>query len=335
MIRHRALAGATVGLLAAVLGLPGAALAGPRGTDTRLCAIHPLPLPTGVALGRAQAVDPTGRFVAGIGSRVVDGVWEQVLLLWRGGRVTAVDTALAEQVVGVNASGVVVGNAFITARPQPWRYQDGRPTDLVVPGSVSGAWVTGINGRGDIVGFGAVEATENAIVLRWPADRPGAVEVVDVLPDATATAVLDDGTILGYGRESLGASSYVGWMLRPDGRLTLLTMPGRRSAYVSAARGGWAVGGAGDDGEEGFAPVRWDLRTGATTMLDPTAGSVEGVTPDGVVLGSWAVWRDGRLTPLPSADDVSSLGSEAIADNGTVVGWTNTGRLTPARWTGC
>ncbi|MBM7078625.1 MULTISPECIES: hypothetical protein [Micromonospora] len=337
MIRHRLLAGAVVALLTAVPGLPGTAAAGPpRGDGLRPCALRPLPLPTGVAHGRATAVDPTGRYVAGIGTRITDGVWEPALLLWQGSRVTAVDTALAEEVVGVNSAGVVIGNAYVTAVQRPWRYQGGRLTDLPVPGSVSGAWVTGINGRGDIVGYGAVEETESTIPLRWPADRPGTVATIGTPPDGAALAVLDDGTVVGSARASAGSSSYAGWVLHPDGQLDRLTVPGRSNAWVLAARDGWAAGVTADDPDGQQHPVRWELATGRATVVDPAVQPVQDVTAGGVVLGLRAVWHPDGVTPLPGAvDGFPGVQAQAIADTGTTVGWTTTDRLTPVRWTGC
>ncbi|OWV02644.1 hypothetical protein B5D80_25075 [Micromonospora wenchangensis] len=336
MIRHRLLAAAAVGLLTAVAALPGTAPAGPRRDGLRLCALHPLPLPAGVTHGRATAVDPTGRYVAGIGTRITDGVWEPVLLLWQGARVTAVDTALAEDVVGVNSAGVVIGNAYVTAMQRPWRYQDGRLTDLPVPGNVSGAWVAGINGRGDIVGHGAVEATGSSIALRWPADRPGTVETIDTPPDGAALAVLDDGTVVGNARVSAGSSSYAGWVRRPGGQVVRLTVPGRPNAWVLAARGGWAAGTTGDDPDGDRSPVRWGLDTGKATVVDPAVEPVQDVTAGGVLLGLRAVWHADGVTPLPGAvAGFPDVQARAVTDTGTAVGWTTTDRLTPVRWTGC
>ncbi|QDY09193.1 hypothetical protein FJK98_20200 [Micromonospora sp. HM134] len=336
MIRHRLLAGAVVGLLTAVLGLPGTAPAGPRRDGLRLCALHPLPLPAGVAHGRATAVDPTGRYVAGIGTRITDGVWEPALLLWQGARVTVVDTALAEDVVGVNSAGVVIGNAYVTAVQRPWRYQNGGLTDLPVPGSVSGAWAAGINGRGDVVGYGAVEATESMIALRWPVDRPGTVETIDTPPDGVAVTVLDDGTVVGSARVSAGSSSYAGWVRRPDGQFVRLTVPGRSNAWVFAARGGWAAGTTGDDPDGQRQPVRWELGTGKATVVDPAVEPVQDVTAGGALLGPRAVWHADGVTPLPGAvAGFPGVQARAVTDTGTAVGWTTTDRFTPVRWTGC
>ncbi|WP_328346076.1 hypothetical protein [Micromonospora sp. NBC_00421] len=338
MVRHRMLAGVAVGLLTAALGLPGAAVAGPRQDSLRLCVLHPLPLPAEATQGKAEAVDPANRFVAGTGARITDGVWEPLLLLWRGNRVTAVPTPLAGEVTGVNTAGVVIGNGSISATYRPWRYQDGQLTELPVPGTVSNVWATGINARGDIVGHGSVEATETQLPLRWPADRPGTVETVTPLTEGSADAVLDDGSVVGTSVAPGGTTHYAGWVRRPDGGIHWLAVPGKPRSWASAARGDWAAGGADDTPDEGDGtPYRWNLRTGKVTPVHPAVGwRIYGVTTSGVVVGDAAVGHGDRVTPLPGrGGSVHYLKAESIADDGTVVGWTSGGRLSPARWTGC
>ncbi|MBM7085872.1 hypothetical protein ACN267_11280 [Micromonospora sp. WMMD734] len=338
MIGQRVFAGAAVGLLTAALALPGSAAAGPRRDSIGYCALRPLPLPAGLTHGEAQAVDPTGRFVAGIGTRITDGVWEQLLLIWQGNRVTAVDTPLAGEVTGINPAGVVIGNGAMSATYRPWRYQDGQLTELPVPGTVSNVWAEGINARGDIVGRGSVDAAETQVPLRWPADRPGTVETVAPLTDAVANAVLDDGSVVGTSVGPDGPPSYAGWVRRPDGSIRWLSVPGKPRAWASVGRGDWAAGGVDDTPEEGDGtPQRWNLRTGAATPVHPAVGwRIYGVTASGVVLGESAVGHGDRVTPLPGAGNtIRFVRAGAIADNGTVVGWTVGDRLTPVRWTGC
>ncbi|WP_432906754.1 hypothetical protein ACQP1S_13460 [Micromonospora matsumotoense] len=339
MIHHRTLAGAAVGLLTAALGLPGVAVAGPRGDSVRLCALHPLPLPAEVTEGKAEAVDPANRFIAGTGIRTTDGVREPMLLLWHGSRVTALPTPLAQEVTGVNTAGVVVGNGFVDGTYRPWRYQDGQFTVLPVPGTVSNVWTAAINARGDIVGDGAVEATESVLPLRWPADRPGTVETIDPPANGGADAVLDDGSVVGTSVAPGGPPDYAGWVRRPDGGIRWLTVPGKPRSWATAARGNWAAGGADDTPDEGDGtPHRWDLRTGTATPVHPAVGwQINGVTTSGVVLGNAAVGHGDQVTPLPGrGGSVGSLRGASIADDGTVVGWIAGGPFSsPVRWTGC
>ncbi|MFI9638991.1 hypothetical protein ACIG87_02830 [Micromonospora sp. NPDC051925] len=295
-------------------------------------------MPADVTRGLAEAVDPGDRFIAGTGTRITDGVWEPMLLLWQGSRVTAVSTPLLQSVTAVNTAGVVIGDAVVGSSYRPWRYQDGQLTTLPVPETVSDGWPAGINARGDIVGRGSLKTVDRQIALRWPADRPGTVETIGPAY-ATADAILDDGTVVGTSAGPTDLSDSAGWVLRPDGRISWLTVPGKPRAWAVAARGNWAAGGVDDTPEEGDGtPQRWDLRTGAATPVHPAVGwRINGVTPSGAVLGDAGVGHgDREWTPLSGPKPgVSGLRAESIADNGTVVGWLLGDRVTPARWTGC
>ncbi|TDB80160.1 hypothetical protein [Micromonospora sp. KC721] len=334
---NRALTGLAIGLLTATLGAPGVATAASRPVGARLCALKPLPLPTDVTHGEAEVIDPTGRFIAGRGVRITGDVWESLLLLWDGPRVSVVPTDAGEQVSGVNRNGVVIGSIFVGGSYRPWRYRDGRLEELLVPASVSGAWAEGINARGDIVGRGAVEATETMLPLLWPADRPGTVEVIDAPRDAIPMEILDDGTVVGNAGGSGGSPPALAWVRRTDGRIDRLTRPTGEYSWVTAAAGDWAVGGVGPgpDGE-GYTPTRWDLRSGIDVPTNPGLSTVRDINARGIVLGVKAVDHGDRLVPLPGAvpGTVSVWGME-IADNGTVVGYLSTDRLRPVRWIGC
>ncbi|MET8281768.1 hypothetical protein [Micromonospora sp. NPDC005174] len=336
-VGNRLLASLTAGTLIATLGLPGVATAESTHQSVSTCALQTLPYPTDMH-GRATAVDPTGKFIAGIGYGVDDDGWRPRLLLWAGARpgawnqprLTIVETAVVEEVEGINRNGVAVGNAVVDHIYRPWRYRDGRLEWLPVLPGASNVFTSGINSRGDIVGRASVEETETSLPLLWPVDRPGTVEVIDAPYDAGATEILDDGTIIG------GAGGF-GWVRHPDGTTDRLTVPGARWAGIVAARGTWAVGSIGTGpGEEDRAPVRWDLRTGVATAVPPALVSTLDVNSQGAVLGDRAVAHGDRIVPLggviPGVQDPFGWG---IADNGLVVGSVNGSRLRPARWTNC
>ncbi|MGW1449720.1 hypothetical protein ACWCO3_15740 [Micromonospora sp. NPDC002411] len=339
--RNRFLVVLTAGALTATLGLPGVATAEPKHRTLPVCALRPLPLPADMN-GRALAVDPTGRFIAGTGYRIDDDDWQPLLLLWAGTpgrpghevrtepRLTVVAIGGGLQVEDINRYGVAVGNAFVDNVNRPWRYRNGRVEWLPVPPVVSNTWATGINSRGDIVGRGAVEQTETSLPLLWPADRPGTVEVIDAPSDASATEILDDGTIIGTAGNS-------GWVRHPDARTDRLTAPGARWSGISAARGNWAVGliGTGSEDEDRTL-VRWDLRTGVAAAVNPALVSTQDVNSRGTVLGDRAVEHGDRLVALGGAiPGVRDPFGWAIADNGLVVGSINGSRLRPARWINC
>ncbi|WP_433113403.1 hypothetical protein [Micromonospora sp. CA-246542] len=335
--RNTFLAGLTAGVLVVTLGLPGVATAVPQARTGSACTLRPLPLPADLN-GQARAVDPTGRFIAGPGYRV-DGEDRQPLLLlwatrpgvWNQPRLTVVEFQTEPQVDSINRYGVAIGTAYVGDVHRPWRYTQGRLEWLPVPPVVANVSVHSINARGDIVGSGAVEETETALPLLWPADRPGTVEVIDIPPHYGAVEIFDDGTIV-------GGTGVSGWVRHPDGTTDRFTVPGARWVYVYGARGNWAVGrfGIGSEDEDST-PVRWDLRTGVATALHPALGFPQAVNSQGVVLGTRVVDHGDRLVTLPGAiPDVQIVISGGIADDGLVVGYVNGGtRLLPARWTDC
>lgn len=330
------LAGLTAGVLVATLGLPGVATAGPQAPTVSACTLRPLPLPADLN-GQARAVDPTGRFIAGPGYRI-DGDDRQPLLLlwstrpgvWNQPRLTVLEVQAEPQVESINRYGVAIGTAYVGDVHRPWRYVQGRLEWLPVPPVVANVSVHSINARGDIVGTGAVEETETALPLLWPADRPGTVEVIDAPSNSGAVEIFDDGTIV-------GGTAVFGWVRHPDGRTDRLAVSGARWAWVHAARGNWAVGrfGAGSEDEDSTG-VRWDLRTGVATALHPSLVSPQDVNSQGTVLGDRIVDHGGRLVTLPGAvPGVKIIIGWQIADDGLVVGYVNGSRLLPARWTDC
>ncbi|MEU1589548.1 hypothetical protein [Micromonospora sp. NPDC005710] len=252
--------------------------------------------------------------------------------MWDEPRLTVVAMGALRQVENINRYGVVIGSANVDNVYRPWRYRDGRLEWLPVLPTVSNTLALGINSRGDIVGLGAVEETESTLPLLWPVDRPGTVEVIDAPFYASAREILDDGTII-------GTAGNFGWVRHPDSRTDRLTAPGARWSGISAARGTWAVGstGTGTNSEDGdSALVRWDLRTGVASAVNPALVSAQDVNSRGTVLGDRAVDHGDRLVALggaiPNVQDPFAWG---IADNGLVVGSINGSRPRPARWINC
>ncbi|MER7892947.1 hypothetical protein ABTX15_24305 [Micromonospora sp. NPDC094482] len=329
--RRRMLAGVAAGLLTASLGVAtgsGAASA----ESVRPCSVSPLPYPADSYRASADAIAPTGRFIAGSGLRTSGPVNEPLLLIWEGFRLTTVVSPLAETVVDVNNDGVVVGYGWVNGFSQPWRYRDGRVQPLPVPAGSEGTVVTAINTAGDVVGHSNLATTGEFISVIWPAARPGTVEVLDAPAGAMAVGIIDDRTIVGTAGY-LGAST--GWIRHPDGRLAELTMPDSLSTTVNGAGGHWAIGLANQGGSNST-KVRWDLRTGVGTALDPRLPVVSDVNAAGVVVGGDRLTRGGGSVLLPGGGTGVGVGARAIADNGVVVGFRNNdGDVRPIRWIGC
>ncbi|MEU7917760.1 hypothetical protein ACGFIP_26330 [Micromonospora zamorensis] len=334
--RRRMLAATATGLLAASLGVAvsGTATAAPGGTALRTCKISTLPYPADTYRADANAVDPTGRYVAGTALRRGEIDNQYLLLFWDGQRVTEVEVPAMAEPVDINADGVVIGNGSApgTGIGQPWIYRDGKLEQLPVLPS-TGIVVSAINDAGDIVGYGSDIVDGEYVGLRWPAARPGTVEVLDAPVNAQPSGITDNGTIVG----SAGPfGDWNGWVRRPNGRIDALTIPGADWSLASAAAGRWAIGQAWLD-DTGSARVRWDLRNGSYTLLDPEMSALTDVNAKGVVVGDDRVARGTTSRVLPGGGEGVGVGARSISDSGTIVGFRNVlaDRLTPVRWTGC
>ncbi|WP_146247321.1 hypothetical protein [Micromonospora arborensis] len=329
--RRRMLAGtAAAGLLATSLGVAVAAPATAATGRAALgaCTISTLPYPTDTYRADANAIDPTGRFVAGTALRIEETGNQYLLLFWDGDRLTEVEVPSMAEPSDINEDGVVIGSDW---GGQPWRYRDGRIERLPVLPSFTGVGVTAINKAGDIVGQGTDVETNEFVVLRWPAARPGTVEVLDVPANATPSGITDNGTIVGMAGDF---GYWTGWVRRPNGRIKPLTVPGAESTVVNAVAGHWAVGFV-NPGDGNTVKVRWDLRDGSYTSIDRRMSSLDDVNAKGVVVGGDRVARGASSRELPGGGVGVGIGARVISDTGTIVGFRNADRVTPVRWTGC
>ncbi|MEU5904259.1 hypothetical protein [Micromonospora sp. NPDC047527] len=329
--RRRMLAGTVAGLLATSLAavVSGTATAAPAAA--RACTISTLPYPADTYRADANAIDPSGRFVVGAALRVRDSGNQELLLIWDGQRLTEIESPGMVDAVDVNTRGVVVGNGWAESGiGRPWTYRDGRFEQLpVVPSS--GIFVSAINEAGDIVGYGSDIVAGEYVALRWPAARPGTVEVLDAPVNATPSGITANGTIVGSAGEF---GSWTGWIRRPNGRIGALTAPGAQSTVVGAAAGHWAIGRVNLGGTSPVM-VRWDLRNGSYTTLDQRLTLGDDVNASGVVVGGERVARGASSRVLPGGGDRVTIGARSISDTGTIVGFRNADRVTPVRWTGC
>ncbi|MEU8217437.1 hypothetical protein AB0C47_16895 [Micromonospora taraxaci] len=334
--RRMVAAAAAAVLLATSLGVAvsGPASAAPGGAALRTCKISTLPYPTDTYRADANVIDPTGRYVAGTALRVGEVDNQYLLLFWDGQQVTEVEVPGMADPVDVNADGVVIGNGSApgTGIGQPWIYRDGKLEQLPVLPS-TGIFVSAINDSGDIVGYGSDIVPGEFVALRWPAARPGTVEVLKAPANALANGITDNGTIVG----SAGPfGDWNSWVRRPNGRIDALTFPGADWGTASAAAGRWAIGLVWLGGNSA-SKVRWDLRNGSHTLLDQEIPALTDVNAKGVVVGGDRVGRGSTSRVLPGGGEGVGVGARSISDTGTIVGFRNVlaDRLTPVRWTGC
>ncbi|MFC3499522.1 hypothetical protein ACFOOK_00715 [Micromonospora krabiensis] len=292
----------------------GAASTAPPSSVT--CEASWLPRPIAGPVAVANSVDPSGRYVVGdIGTGQEDGR----VVLWSDGQ-AAVLPAGARHAAAVNARGDVVGTS---GDGTGWVYRNGKVRILATPPGYHAVLVSAVNGRGDIAGTARAAGDVHRAVL-WSADHPQEYRLVGP-PGSAATGITDDGTVV-------GAMGELPYRWTPQGTGTTLELPdGHPRASVQSARGDWAIGmvpGAQQGGAVQMLPVRWNLTTGAVSLL-PFPG-VAGVAATGdLLVGDGAplvVAPDGTSRRLPGRPDVRATEAgtylaNGISDDGlTVVG---------------
>ncbi|MEH0824844.1 MULTISPECIES: hypothetical protein [unclassified Micromonospora] len=280
------------------------------------CEASWLPRPIGGPVAVANGVDPTGRYIVGdIGTGREDGR----VVLWTDGQ-AGVLPAGARHAAAVNAGGVVVGT---NGDGTGWVYRDGGLRFLATPPGYHAVLVHAVNGRGDIAGTARGAGDSHQAVL-WSADRPQEYRLVGQ-PGSAATGITEDGTVVGV----MGQLPYR-WT--PQGTGAALAVPdGYPRASVESAHGEWAIGmvpGVRQGGAVQMLPVRWNLTTGAVSLL-PFPGTT-GIAGNGdLLVGDGAplvVAPDGTSRRLPGrpevrATEAGTYTANGISDDGlTVVG---------------
>ncbi|MGC4813308.1 hypothetical protein ACLQ29_22505 [Micromonospora sp. DT228] len=280
------------------------------------CAASVLPRPTRGPVAVATGVDPTGRHIVGdIGTGNEDGR----VVLWTDGRAEVLPAA-AEHAGEVNADGYVVGT---NGDGTGWVYRGGTLSFLTTPPGYDAVLVHAVNGRGDIVGT-ARGANDSHRAVLWSVNRPKQYRFLG-RPGSTATGITENGTVV-------GTMDDVPYRWTPQGAGAALALPdGSPHASVDSAHGNWAIGmvpGAKQGGSVQMLPVRWNLTTGAASLLPyPSASGIAGngdlLVDDGAPV---IVAADGTSLRLPGRPEVSSTeagtySAVGISDDGrTVVG---------------
>ncbi|MGI5520083.1 hypothetical protein ACQEUX_03935 [Micromonospora sp. CA-259024] len=280
------------------------------------CEASWLSRPVGGSVAVANRVDPTGRYIVGdIGTGQEDGR----VVRWADGQASVLPAG-ARHAAAVNAGGDVVGT---NGDGTGWVYRDGKLRFLATPPGYQAVLVHAVNGRGDIAGTASGAGDSRQAVL-WSADRPQEFRLVGQ-PGSAATGITEDGTVV-------GAMGELPYRWTPQGTGAALAVPdGYPRASVDSARGEWAIGmvpGAQRGGGVQMLPVRWNLTTGAVSLLPfPGASGIAGngdlLVGDGAPL---VVAPDGTSRRLPGRPEVRATGAgtymaNGISDDGlTVVG---------------
>jgi len=274
----------------------------PAASALGICVADPQTLPAGLLLATLHQ----GGGLTTVGT---DPAHAGALLLSVNGKVTTLPGVPPQNSFPkvVNASGVVAG----TTNYQPaWVVRDGHYRELPVPGWTVEVVVTGINARGDLVGFVGDTSGQRKRALVWPAAAPGTVREL-ATPDgwkSTAAAITDSGVIVGELQDTATEQLSRPYRWSVDGSGTALPDPPidpspssgpiAPQVHVLAANGDWILGSRG---------VRWNLRTGRadtytaiTPELIDQQGRIYGV--DGT--GRPAIWVNGvvQLLTLPNTN---------------------------------
>jgi len=271
------------------------------------CSVVALSVPGNAPDVEATAVDPTGKYVAGVVPGSEETGASGSALLWADGNARDLHVAgLAPTPKAVNSAGVVVGGTTRDHHLVAWVYRGGKVQYLAgIPGWDTEA--TGVNDNGEIVGVGyGPHDTTKALI--WPAASSGKVQSLPAAGLAEALDVSGSGAVVGVA----GYRPYL-WESPLSGQ-ALPALAGETKGRAMGISGDWAYGWSGSTkqpaGDAGGGPV----------VLQP--GGEPSVAPDTVEQMRWVRWnvRDARV------EELSGFGPAAIAATGEMAGTALTGK---------
>ncbi|MFC7303899.1 hypothetical protein ACFQVC_06680 [Streptomyces monticola] len=292
-----------------------------------------LPLPAGKAYGEVQA---TGQGGAAGGTRPESqtNVLPQVTS-WKDGKATTYEHSniIYMTVIDRNSAGAVVSNGSVNwfgyTSNLVYVNRDGKMEPLPQPAGYKRSKALGMAADGDITGY-SYELNGDAkkkVLVRWPSDRPGEVQVVTTLPDESYVRVGDgDGSVVytdGNGKDILR---------RPDGGTVELKKPeGVLYGLLPDDMSNGRVVAAGDYSGGGRVGVLWES-DGTPKLLPQSVGPnfEYRINSSGMIVGyttslnsyepnndGFQVWQLGTYTGRVGAKgDIPS----AVGDDGTVGG---------------
>lgn len=323
----------------AVLALPTSVAS--AATPQSSCSATPLTLPASAPPGarsRVTKADDTGRYVVG---EVDMGEFDFRPVLWSAGVPQLLDSAPGANasVVDVNSSGAVLGlSEDKEGAWQPWVYADGAYKLLELPDYLSGTTAAAINNRGDVVGSGMSQFTEDFASLVWPAGGKPRVLLTEDDRFSQAFDLNDAGVVIGVTASDDNKQTGIRWESWDKHGVLVYGRDKNRSG-LKEIRGRWTGGSEIFDNPPTFAGMLWtDLGTavyplpgepaslnssGDAVTFDENGGDVV-VTPGGYVR-----WRFPVPTTIRTLMDRRGTAIDAVGevnDNGTTRAVT---------WSGC
>jgi Cadherin-like domain/RTX calcium-binding nonapeptide repeat (4 copies) len=237
--------------------------------------------------------------------------------------------ATATSISGINASGQIIGNVILGGQAI-FSAAAGVVTIINVRNDAFGPAITGINARGEVVGFSQIISPAGVLVSQGFSEIPGVgtIPVIIDVPNATSTQIFgvnDAGEIVGTYRVGRLAHGFADI----DGVFTTIDPAGSTSSTgVGISDSGEIVGNyttLGSTSSHGFAYVN-----GTFTTIDPAGSvstSIKGITNSGEIFGDYNaggknhgfVDINGTITTI---DVAGSTGTSVIAvnNNGEIVG---------------
>ncbi|WP_325055677.1 hypothetical protein [Kribbella sp.] len=307
------------------------------------CALQILPIPEGLVSTKVTGMSRDGSVIAYQADPPSTGDPDAAVvrypLLYADGKVTKVPMPGEwQEIADVNSKGVGAGNASVNDAPLPYVWRDGKLTRLLG----GRGWAYGINETGDIVGKlwpapGSDDPTVHPTVWRSGTTNPVKLPLPKTANGGSATAIANDGRIIGeitLNNDPGEAKPYI-WY--PDGTGKLLPMPegvdlADADVHPMEINGDWVSGILFAPGIE--APgIRWNLAKGTAEMTKLGRDwETVAVGPDGTAVGVLyntpiaAYQTGGTVFELPGVLDpdanINWDNAEAISADGSLIAGT-------------
>lgn len=310
---------------------PSPTASAPAGPDQGVaqCTPQVLPAPHGETVELVNAMDPTGRYIAGV-------TVTNKLIVWKDGVPTVYTPPkgidIQPGVSAINSHGEAIGAAPNGNASSAWTELNGTFKKLhAPPGFPIIGQQLGINSRGDIAGTVSSASSDRNAAAFWRANNPRTVHFLNGPAHLTygpeAFGIGDDGTVVG----TIDDGDYA-FVWDPSGKGHRLANPSgyaKANAKAYAVSGDWVVGYVAPDATTMAA--RWNLKTGKAEVF-PDFAQAKSVNSSGdFVGGSGSAGYTGNrddaylghgttVLPLPVPPQIQLSAALGISADGKTVG---------------